>query len=95
MVRGRLGFASYIVAEDGTAIACGYEHGTVAGNANAQLIAAAPDLYDALKEICDALIGAQAANPEASAEFFEEIVEIEPGYRTRMCAALAQARGEQ
>jgi hypothetical protein len=60
--------------------------------ANALLMAAAPELYKALKEISDALEGARTANPEASAEFFEELVD--PGFRNRMRDALAKARGE-
>jgi hypothetical protein len=62
--------------------------------ANAQLASAAPDLYAALEELSDALEGARAANPEASIEFFDELVEIEPGWRQRCRAALLKARGE-
>lgn len=49
IVRGALGFATYIVAADGTPIACGYAHGTVDGDANGRLIAAAPEMSEALQ----------------------------------------------
>ncbi len=61
----------------------------------AELAAAAPDLYEALLELADALEGAQAANPEASIEFFEELVEIEPGWRMRVKAALLKANPQR
>ncbi len=57
----------------------------------ARLASAAPELYEALKELTDALEGARAANPEASIEFFEELVEIEPGWRMRVKNALLKA----
>jgi hypothetical protein len=59
----------------------------------ASLIPAAPDLYDALRELSDALEAAFASDPQSARKFFED-VEIETEWRDRCRQALAKARGE-
>ena len=50
-VAGSLGYASYIKSVEGVPIACGYEHATAEGRANADLMAASPELFEALERL--------------------------------------------
>ena len=64
------------ITDGGSVIAILIVHGEAPENeANARLIAAAPDILEALKSILLELGVAYAANPEAYAEFMNEIAD--------------------